>query len=88
MRWQSFCFTPTNLILTRKKLVQKDLDLKNSIRNPQKEDILELLARIEKTPFDEIRQFAFSLTLRELYQLVYYFPTADMESCARKIWKS
>ncbi len=85
MRWHTFCFTPTNLILTRKKLVQKDVEIKNSIRNPQKEDILKLLARIEKIPFDEIRQFAFSLTLRELYQLVYYFPTADIESHARKI---
>lgn len=85
MKWHTFSFTPTKLILTRKKLVKNNIDLKNRIKRTQKKDILELLARIEKTPFDRIREFAFSLSLRELYQLVYYFPTADIESQARKI---
>ncbi|SHF44647.1 hypothetical protein SAMN02746089_01929 [Caldanaerobius fijiensis DSM 17918] len=88
MSTHEFVYIPHKLLETKNRIISNSSNKAIIFeKNNDEEERLMLLQKIDKTPFKDIHDLAFTLKSRELYLLIYYFAGADFNIDPNKIYE-
>lgn len=82
-----FVYIPRKLLEIKNRIISNSSNKAIVFEKNNEEEKVMLLQKIDKTPFKDIRDLAFTLKNRELYLLIHYFAAADFNIDPNKFYE-